>query len=71
MRGSGILTLLAFVGYFVISGITFDWCLWSLFAKDIPSWADVLCGIFLGEITIPLGIVLWIISFFIQVPLFP
>lgn len=27
------------------------------FGKNIPMWADILCGLFLGSITIPVTIV--------------
>lgn len=44
-----------------IGGICFDYCLYHVFGKNVHWFADVVCGLFLGEITVPLAIVLWIL----------
>lgn len=46
----------------LLGGITFNYCLWYIFNKDIPWFADVVCGLFLGEVTVPLAIVCWVLD---------
>lgn len=63
--------MILFAMYAAIAGVAFDWCLWSIFGKDIPAWADVLCGIVAGEVAVPLAVVVLVVSLFIHTPLFP
>ena len=46
----------------VLGGVSFDYCLWYTFGKDISWYYDVLCGFFVGEFTIPLAIIFWIMN---------
>lgn len=46
----------------LVGGLTFDYCLQYIFNKDAPWYIDILCGLFLGEITIPLTLVLWLLD---------
>lgn len=39
----------------------FQYCLWSIFGKDIPWYADIVAGFFGGQFCIPLTIICWII----------
>jgi len=53
-----------------IGGVCFDYCLWSLFGKDIPWYADAVCGLIGGEVALPLAVVMWIVHFFVERPFF-
>jgi hypothetical protein len=48
----------------VFGGWSVNYCLNVLLQKDIPFVGDILIGLFAGSITIPLAIVLWILSLF-------
>ena len=52
----------AFLVYVALGCITFSYSLWVIFGKDAPWYADLVGGILLGETTIPLGVILWILS---------
>ena len=54
--------LLALLFNLALGGFSFDYCLWFVFGKDIPWYADAVCGIFLAEITVPGMIVCWILN---------
>ncbi len=54
----------------LLGGFCFDFSLWALFGKDIPWYADLLCGLFLGQFVIPIAFIAWILSFFIAIPFF-
>lgn len=45
-----------------IGGISVDYCLWYLFEKNVPWFADVIGGIFLGEFTVPLMVLCWLLK---------
>ena len=45
-----------------VGAACFDYCLWQLAHKDVPWFADVLCGLFIGQFTTPLAVVLFIIK---------
>ncbi len=54
-----------------IGGIAFNYCLWAISGHNIHWVGDVICGLILGELAIPLAIVFWILSLFgIQFPIF-
>lgn len=55
-----LITVLLF--NFILGGVSFDYCLWYIFDKNIPWIADVVCGVILAEITVPLMIVCWILN---------
>lgn len=40
----------------IIGGLTFQYCLWAIFGKDVPWYLDALAGLFLAEFTCPLAI---------------
>lgn len=44
-----------------IGGVCFDYALFSMFGKDIPWYADALCGLVLAEIVGPVALVCWIV----------
>lgn len=70
--GGGCLTpILVFLLFnLLLGGVCFDFSLWAFFGKDIPWYADLLCGLFLGQFVIPIAVVAWILSFFIAIPFF-
>lgn len=51
------------VGSGVISGLSVDYIL-SWFSKDIPFIADMIIGIFVSAISMPVAIVGWILRLF-------
>lgn len=57
-----MLTLLGVAVY--ISTICFDYCLWVVCGKDIPWYADMICGIIASEICCPLAIILYFLNVF-------
>lgn len=59
--------------YLLFSGWSFDYCLMMLIGKNIPWYGDIICGLFVGSVTIPLAIVMWVLNFFgvVTPPLFP
>lgn len=44
-----------------IGGLCFQYCLWSIFGKDVPWYADAVAGLFLGQFALPAAVVCWII----------
>lgn len=44
-----------------LGGIAFNYALASLMGKNIPWIADAIIGLFLGEITIPVALICWVI----------
>jgi len=46
----------------VFGAISFDYVLWFIWGKNIPFFADIVCGLFVGQFTIPLAIVFWILK---------
>lgn len=48
----------------VIGAWTFSYCLWVIWGKQAPLIADIICGLFLGELSTTAAIVLWILSVF-------
>lgn len=47
---------------FLIGWWLFDYSLMAVFGKDIPWYADVLCGIFIGSALIPVALVCWVME---------
>lgn len=47
-----------------LGGWSFAYCLSALAGKSIPWYGDVVIGMFAGEVTVPLAIVLWLLSLF-------
>ena len=45
-----------------LGGFSFDYCLWYIFGKNIPFIADMVCGLFLAELTVPAMFVCWILN---------
>jgi hypothetical protein len=45
-----------------IGGFCFDYCLFAIFGKDIPWYADMVAGLFLGELAIPATVICWIVQ---------
>lgn len=44
-----------------VGGLCFDYVLYSIVGKDIPWYADGIAGLFLGEFSIPLTVICWIV----------
>lgn len=40
-----------------LGALAFDCCLWSIFGKTIPWWADMICGAVMGQVVIPAAVV--------------
>ena len=62
VSGCGCLLISMMLLNVVLGGVSFDYCLAFLFAKDIPWYADMVAGLFLGEFTIPGMVVCWILG---------
>ena len=43
---------------------SFHYCLLNIFNKNIHFLADMVIGFFIGEFTLPLAIVIWILKIF-------
>lgn len=55
-----------------IGAVAFDYCLYSLWGKDIPWYGDVVCGAVLGEFAIPVAIACLVMRLCgIPAPFFP
>ena len=46
---------------FTIGGLALDYIL-GYFGKNIPFIADALIGTFLGELTIPVALIMWLLQ---------
>jgi hypothetical protein len=44
-----------------IGGLCFAYSLFSILGKEIPWYADAICGLFLGQFAIPCALVCWIL----------
>jgi hypothetical protein len=57
-----VLPWLAFLTFNVALGAwTFSYCLWALTGRTAPWWADAVCGLVGGEVTVPLALILWVL----------
>lgn len=45
-----------------LGAITSYYSVWELFHKQLPWWGAGLIGLVLGEVTMPLSLVLWILT---------
>jgi hypothetical protein len=61
LGGCGCVAIFAAIGL-TIGGLAFQYSLWAIFGKDIPWYADALCGVVLGAAALPLAFILWILS---------
>lgn len=59
---AGALGCFAVVAAFglTIGAAAFQYSLWSIFAKDVPWYADMIGGLFLEAVVIPLAVACWI-----------
>lgn len=48
----------------LLGGWSVDYCLNAILGKNIPWYGDVIIGLFTAEVSVPLAIVLWILSLF-------
>lgn len=46
----------------LLGGVTFNYCLNAILGKDVPWYVDGICGLFVGGVTVPLTIILWILN---------
>ena len=60
--GCGCYLLVFLVLNIGLGGLSFNYCLWFVFGKDVPWYADAICGLILAEITIPVMMVCWILN---------
>lgn len=44
-----------------VGAMCFAYSLRSILGADVPWWADALGGLFLGQITIPLAVICWVL----------
>lgn len=58
-RLTGCLGILVF--NLALGSFAFQYSLWSIFAKDVPWYADMIAGLFLGEFVVPLAVLCWIV----------
>ena len=61
LTGCGCWIIFAIVNL-TLGALCFDYSLSYIFAKDVPWYADMVCGLFLGEFTIPAAIICWILN---------
>ena len=60
-----------FVFNLLFGGFLFDYCLYSILGKNIHWLGDMLCGLVLGEVCLPLAIVCFILRLFgVEAPFF-
>jgi len=67
--GCTVITIILLINA-LIGGFCFDYGLFVFFGKNLPFWADMLVGLFLGEIAIPAAILAFILQFFLSTPIF-
>jgi len=51
-----------FIIYCLVAWFCFDYCLLTIFGKDIPWYLDIICGIVFGEFIIPATVVIFILK---------
>lgn len=56
--------LLVLIFNVLIGGWSIDYLLWVFLEKNIPFWADGLIGLILGELSVPLAVVVAILRYF-------
>lgn len=44
-----------------LGAFCFDYILYSVFGKDVPWYADMIAGLVMSSITVPLAVVCWIV----------
>lgn len=59
MRYILVLQASVFALYATVSSWAFSYCLWVLFGKDAPWFADLICGIITGSLVVPGALVMW------------
>ena len=65
VESSGCGCMIAFLIFnLALGGVSFDYCLWFIFGKNIPWLGDVICGFILAEITVPLMVICWLLKMF-------
>lgn len=52
----------------LVGAVSFQYVLLATIGKDVPWYADVIVGLFLGEVAVPAAILCWFLSFFLQTP---
>lgn len=64
--GSGCLSVIVF--NLAFGGLTFQYVLWSIIGRDVPWYWDVIMGMLLAEITVPLWIVCLFLNHVVGIP---
>ena len=59
--GCGCFLSIIFFNLF-LGGFSFDYCLWNIFEKNVPWFADIACGLLIGEFTFPTMIIVYILK---------
>ncbi len=44
----------------VMGALMFDYCLFTIFGKNVPWYVDMVAGLFLAEPLLPITIICWI-----------
>jgi hypothetical protein len=58
--GCGAIVMLLIINI-TVGALCFQYALWSIFAKDIPWYGDVMVGLVGGQFAVPVAFVCWII----------
>jgi hypothetical protein len=57
------LMLLACFAYVATCGWSVNYLLWTFLEKSLPFWGATLVGLFVGGVSLPLAIIVWVFSF--------
>ena len=52
-----------------LGAMAVNYDIWALFGKHVPLVAAIVGGLFLGQIVVPLAIVLWLLHFVVTFPI--
>lgn len=63
--GCGCFVWLAVLAFnLTLGGMSVNYLLEFFLNKNIPAWGDVLIGLFVAEISVPVAVVVWLLRFF-------
>jgi hypothetical protein len=61
--------LLALAANLTIGAYAVNYALWGIFGKAIPWYAAAIAGLFLGEIAVPVAVIVWLLHFLVAFPI--
>lgn len=65
MAGCGCLVWLAVLAFnLTLGAMSVNYLLAVWLSKDIPTWGDVLIGLFVAELSVPAAFVTWLLRYF-------